>query len=229
MSESGLLSSIETSIAEYITKRKKATTAEELQECKKSLLAIRGQLSDVKTKTTTKIANIHSKGKKRVGPNINVKSLIQKIDGSLLGGLDTDIRSAAPTTQRTRTPNVPLNMGGGQKEIEDSLLVKQASDDEKHSDNANPTHRTASLYDMIEAAGGSAKPIGEFNTSKIVFNKNHGEHWLNGIKVVEYDIDSAEFEEQFKKANTIHMKILQNIKSHISFYRIMEMTAGIRI
>lgn len=76
----------------------------------------------------------------------------------------------------------------------------QVLDDEKHSDNANPTHRTGSLYDMIEATGGSAKPIGEFNTSKIVFNKNHGEHWLNGVKVVEYDIDSAEFEEQFKKS-----------------------------
>jgi len=76
----------------------------------------------------------------------------------------------------------------------------QVLDDEKHNDNANPTHRTASLYDMIEAVGGSAKPIGEFNTGKIIFNNNHGEHWLNGVKVVEYDIDSAEFQELFKKS-----------------------------
>lgn len=76
----------------------------------------------------------------------------------------------------------------------------QVLDDEKHSDNANPTHRTASLYDMIEAKGGSAKPVGEFNTSRIVFNKNHGEHWLNGVKVVEYDIESPEFQAVFKKS-----------------------------
>ena len=76
----------------------------------------------------------------------------------------------------------------------------QVLDDDKHSDNLNPTHRTASLYDMIEAVGKTTKPVGEYNTAKIVFNKNHGEHWLNGEKVVEYDLDSPEFDILFKKS-----------------------------
>ena len=30
------------------------------------------------------------------------------------------------------------------------------------------------------------KPVGEWNTSKIIFNKGHVEHWLNGKKIVEF-------------------------------------------
>lgn len=29
-------------------------------------------------------------------------------------------------------------------------------------------------------------PVGEWNTSKIIFNKGHVEHWLNGEKIVEF-------------------------------------------
>ena len=30
------------------------------------------------------------------------------------------------------------------------------------------------------------KPVGEWNTSKIVFNKGHVEHWLNGVMIIEF-------------------------------------------
>ena len=30
------------------------------------------------------------------------------------------------------------------------------------------------------------KPVGEWNTSKIIFDKGHVEHWLNGEKIVEF-------------------------------------------
>ncbi len=76
----------------------------------------------------------------------------------------------------------------------------QVLDDAKHSDNINPTHRAGSLYDLIEAKGKTLKPVGEFNTSRIIFNKNHIEHWLNGVKVVEVDTNTPEFEKIFKKS-----------------------------
>jgi len=31
------------------------------------------------------------------------------------------------------------------------------------------------------------KPVGEWNSSKIVFNKGHVEHWLNGEKILEFE------------------------------------------
>jgi len=76
----------------------------------------------------------------------------------------------------------------------------QVLDDEKHSDNLNPTHRAASLYDLIEAKGKTLKPVGEYNTARIVFVGNHLEHWLSGKKVVEADTDSPEFQELFQKS-----------------------------
>lgn len=76
----------------------------------------------------------------------------------------------------------------------------QVLDDANHSDNANPTHRAAALYDVLPAKGKTLKPVGQFNHSKIVVNGTHGEHWLNGVKVVEYDTESASFDSLFQKS-----------------------------
>ena len=35
------------------------------------------------------------------------------------------------------------------------------------------------------------KPVGQWNSSRLVFRGNHGEHWLNGAKVVEFDLGTA--------------------------------------
>lgn len=76
----------------------------------------------------------------------------------------------------------------------------QVLDNEKHSDNLNPTHLAASLYDMITAENSTLKPVGEYNTGRIILQGNHGEHWLNGVKVVEYDLGSVHFDSLFQKS-----------------------------
>ncbi|MBK8652998.1 MAG: DUF1080 domain-containing protein [Haliscomenobacter sp.] len=37
-------------------------------------------------------------------------------------------------------------------------------------------------------------PVGEWNSSKIVFDKGHVEHWLNGIKILEFQAWTPEWE-----------------------------------
>jgi hypothetical protein len=68
----------------------------------------------------------------------------------------------------------------------------QMIDDDRHSDGKLPTHRSGALYDLITpSANKRLMPIGEWNHSVVVFNGAHGEHWLNGVKVVEYELGSA--------------------------------------
>jgi len=59
--------------------------------------------------------------------------------------------------------------------------------------NETPDHLTGSNYGMHAAGKTKIKPAGEWNTSTIVVNKNHVEHWFNGDKVVEYELNSPEW------------------------------------
>ncbi len=74
----------------------------------------------------------------------------------------------------------------------------QLLDDKRHPDSEEPSHRAAGLYDLIPPNDNkSLKPVGEWNQTRVVFRGNHGEHWLNGEKVVEYNLDTAEFDSLF--------------------------------
>ncbi len=71
----------------------------------------------------------------------------------------------------------------------------QILDDERHLDALMGKNRTAAaLYDLIAPEGKTLKPVGEFNQARIIFKGNHGEHWLNGEKVLEFDLDTPEMD-----------------------------------
>jgi hypothetical protein len=69
----------------------------------------------------------------------------------------------------------------------------QIIDDAKHPDALIGPHRaTAALYDAIAApANKPLKPAGQRNEGRIVVQGNHVEHWLNGAKVIEYELGST--------------------------------------
>src|SRR5262245_35798546 len=66
----------------------------------------------------------------------------------------------------------------------------QVLDDAKHADGQNPKTSAGALYALVAPVNKTLKPVGEWNTTRIVVNGNHVEHWLNGKKVVEYELDS---------------------------------------
>jgi hypothetical protein len=49
-----------------------------------------------------------------------------------------------------------------------------------------------SLYDLITPTNKKLKPIGDFNQARLIHNNGHVEHWLNGAKVLEFEIGSPE-------------------------------------
>lgn len=59
----------------------------------------------------------------------------------------------------------------------------------------------ASSYDMYAAAPTKKlNPAGEWNTARLIYNNGKVEHWLNGEKVVEFDENSSDFAERYKKS-----------------------------
>lgn len=66
----------------------------------------------------------------------------------------------------------------------------QILDDEKHPDaklGVNGNRKLGSLYDLIAAPTNKPFKKGSFNTALVIVKGNHVEHWLNGVKIIEYD------------------------------------------
>jgi hypothetical protein len=85
----------------------------------------------------------------------------------------------------------------------------QVLDDERHPDakqGVNGNRQAGALYDLIPLSTAAVKPAGQWNTAKLLVNDGHVEHWLNGKKVVEYEIGSAEWDALIKKSKFAPMK-----------------------
>jgi hypothetical protein len=99
-------------------------------------------------------------------------------------------------------------------------------------------HSTGGLYDVLEPAPDrKQRPRGEWNASRIVVQGNHVQHWLNGVKTLEYEFGSeallaAVAKSKFKNVPGFGMKtkspiLLQDHPGEIAFRSIkVRVTAG---
>ena len=108
-----------------------------------------------------------------------------KVDFKLTKGANSGIKYYVDTN---------INKGSGSS----IGLEYQILDDAIHPDAKLGSHEgsrtVCSLYDLIEA--NPKKPmnaIGEWNSAHIISKNNHVEHWLNGMKVLEYNRGSKAF------------------------------------
>lgn len=90
--------------------------------------------------------------------------------------------------------------GGNVKAIWHAAPEIQVLDNAKHADNKIITHTAGSLYDLIAPPKDVTRPVGEYNRAKLVVNKGKVEHWLNGEKLLEVEINTPEWNELFGKS-----------------------------
>lgn len=82
----------------------------------------------------------------------------------------------------------------------------QLLDDSLAEDNEIPSHRAGALYDMIAPRAVTVRPAGEWNGSRLVFRGNHGEHWLNGTKIVEFELGTPRTDSLLAKSKYRNIK-----------------------
>lgn len=81
----------------------------------------------------------------------------------------------------------------GPEKIYHSAPEMQVLDDDRHPDGRSPLTSAGAVYGLYPAPRGVAKPAGEWNAARILVNGNHVEHWLNGVKVAEYELGSPDW------------------------------------
>lgn len=71
----------------------------------------------------------------------------------------------------------------------------QLLDDPAYTDGEweSATHLTGENYDVQASSARPLRPQGEWNTGRILVDGTHVEHWLNGEKMVEYEVRSPEW------------------------------------
>ncbi len=93
----------------------------------------------------------------------------------------------------------------------------QVLDNTCHPDAKIRTHRAGDLYDMIECKYVTVKPAGQWNHARLVINKGKTEHWLNGRKVVEYEMFTDQWTDMIANSKFKDMPDFgKSKKGHIS-------------
>lgn len=76
----------------------------------------------------------------------------------------------------------------------------QLLDDANHPDGRDRLTAAGSAYGLYGVPAGVVKPFGEWNESRLILKGSHVEHWLNGERVVSYELGSPEWAEKVSQS-----------------------------
>lgn len=94
----------------------------------------------------------------------------------------------------------------------------QILDDDLHGDGKNPFTSAGAIYAMYKPENKSLETPGGWNAGRIVLNGNHLEHWLNGVKVCETELDGEDWKARYGKSKFSKWeKFGRNPSGHIVF------------
>jgi hypothetical protein len=127
-----------------------------------------GGFQDIRTTESFRSFDLRFDWKLGASGNSGVKYLVQKVD---------EWTNAAGRQARARG------------------LEYQLAGDQNEDAASDPRRLAGSLYSLIAPAPSIKAKTGEFNQSRLVVNGRRVEHWLNGVKVVEFDIGRADVQE----------------------------------
>ena len=72
----------------------------------------------------------------------------------------------------------------------------QVLDNRGHADGKTPNTSAASNFALHAPTQDVTKPVGEWNSARLIVDGPHVEHWLNGVKVVEYELWSDDWKQR---------------------------------
>ncbi|HEV8198023.1 MAG TPA: DUF1080 domain-containing protein [Gemmatimonadales bacterium] len=81
----------------------------------------------------------------------------------------------------------------GSEEIYFSAPEMQVLDDDVHPDGKSPLTSAGAAYGLYPAPRGAVKPVGQWNTARILVDGDHVVQWLNGVKMADYVLGSPDW------------------------------------
>jgi len=97
-----------------------------------------------------------------------------------------------------------------------NAVEMQVLDDAKHPDGQSPLTSAGAAYDLYPAPPGHVHAGGEWNSAALIVNGNHVEHWLNGFKMVEYELGSRDWDSKVAGSKfKPHLRFGKNTQGHI--------------